>query len=52
MPTPFQVDDLCRYERLSEIDGSKALDIAACVIQHVDRDNGGYCSSIWCYSIR
>lgn len=49
MPTPFQVDDLCLYERLSEIGGAATVDVAACVIQHIDRDRDIYCSAIWCF---
>src|SRR2546423_13312740 len=47
MARPFQCDDLYLFKALDQLSCAAGPDLAAFVVQSVDRDNDGYRSSIW-----
>lgn len=51
MPQPFEADDLCLYERITELSGSPSNDLIACTVKRVDRAANSYRSAIWCYPV-
>lgn len=49
MPRQFESEDLCLYERISDLCGCPATDLVACTIERVDRAADTYRSAIWGY---
>ena len=47
MPTPFQPDDLMAYETLAGIDCVPAHEVAALVVESIDREQDTRTSAIW-----
>ena len=47
MPIPFQSDDLYLYQTINEVSCASSVDIAACTVESVDRDQDVRFSAIW-----
>jgi len=47
MKTPFRPEDLCLYKTITDLDCGRASEIAACTVQHIDRDSDRASSAIW-----
>src|SRR4051794_8505517 len=47
MPTPFQPDDLFLYRTLTGIDCVPTLELAACVVESIDRQQDSTKTAIW-----
>ncbi|WP_019140607.1 S9 family peptidase [Noviherbaspirillum massiliense] len=47
MPTPFQPDDLFLYKTITELDCVPAIELAACEVQTISREQDSTSTTIW-----